>query len=163
LITNEIWWSEGLRTMFGLPPDELPTIDAWGTHVHPDDRARIDQSLYTAIQSGQPFWSDEYRFRCADGRWANVLDRGYIIHDEGKPVRMVGAMLGVTERSRLEDQLRQSQKMEALGQVAGGVAHDFNDLLTVIQVNAALILRSRIGSRIRDHAADIIAASDRAA
>ncbi len=163
LVTNEIWWSEGLRRLFGLPPDEVPTIDAWTARLHPDDRARVDHSLFAAIQSGQPNWSDEYRFLCHDGHYADILDRGYVIHHEGKPVRMVGAMLDVTERRRLEDQLRQSQKMEALGQLSGGVAHDFNNLLTVIQVNAALILRERTEPSIREHAADIIEASDRAA
>jgi len=163
LVTNEIWWSEGLRTLFGLPPDQVPTIDAWSAHLHPDDLARIEHSLFAAIQSGQQYWSDEYRFRCSDGHWAEIFDRGYVIHEDGRPVRMVGAMLDVTERRRLEDQLRQAQKMEAIGQLSGGVAHDFNNLLTVIQVNAALIMRQQPSRSTRDHAADIIAASDRAA
>jgi PAS domain S-box-containing protein len=163
LITNEIWWSEGLRTLFGVPPEELATIDAWSARLHPEDVSRIEQSLYSVIQSGLQKWSDEYRFRRSDGHYADILDRGYVIHHDGKPVRMVGAMLDVTERRRLETQLRQSQKMEALGQLSGGVAHDFNNLLTVIQVNAALIVRQRIDASIREHAVDIIEASDRAA
>jgi two-component system cell cycle sensor histidine kinase/response regulator CckA len=164
LITNEIWWSEGLKTLFGLPPDEVPTIDAWASFLHPDDLARVEHSLYSAIQSGQQYWSEEYRFRCNDGHYAEIFDRGYVLHDEGKPVRMIGAMLDMTERRRLEDQLRQSQKMEAIGQLSGGVAHDFNNLLTVIQVNAALIMREANATKsTREHATDIIEASDRAA
>ncbi len=166
LVTNEIWWNEGLRTLFGLPPNEVPSITAWSEHLHPDDVQRVEASLYGVIQSGQSYWSDEYRFLCHDGRWADILDRGWVLHDDaGKPVRMIGAMLDVTERRRLEQQLRQSQKMEALGQLSGGVAHDFNNLLTVIQVNAALIARAdpKNDRRIREHADDIIAASERAA
>jgi PAS domain S-box-containing protein len=164
LVTNEIWWSEGLRTLFGLPPDEVPTIDVWTSHLHPDDLARIEHSLYTVIQSGQQYWSDEYRFRCGDGHYAEIFDRGYVLHDDSKPIRMIGAMLDMTERRKLEDQLRQSQKMEAIGQLSGGVAHDFNNLLTVIQVNAALIMREQTSTRsAREHASDIIEASDRAA
>jgi PAS domain S-box-containing protein len=163
LLTNEIWWNEGLRTLFGLPPDQVPNIDDWTAHLHPDDQARVEASLYGAIQSGQHYWSDEYRFRCHDGNYADILDRGYVLHDHGKPVRMIGAMLDITERRRLEQQLRQSQKMEALGQLSGGVAHDFNNLLTVIQVNAALIARGQVSKAVKEHAGDIIAASDRAA
>jgi PAS domain S-box-containing protein len=163
LITNNIWWNEGLRTLFGLPPDQVPTIDDWTARLHPDDLARVERSLYGAIQSDQHYWADEYRFRCADGNYADIFDRGYVIHDDGKPVRMIGAMLDITERRKLEQQLRQVQKMEALGQLSGGVAHDFNNLLTVIQVNAALILRGQRDPAIKEHADDIITASDRAA
>ncbi|HEY5952114.1 MAG TPA: ATP-binding protein [Kofleriaceae bacterium] len=163
LITNAIWWSEGLSTLFGVSPDKLPTVHAWAERIHADDRDRVEGSLYGAIQSGQHYWSDEYRFLCQDGRWANILDRGYVIYDKGQAVRMVGAMLDVSERRRLEQQLRQSQKMEALGQLSGGVAHDFNNLLTVIQVNASLIARAQVDRTSKEHAEDIIAASDRAA
>jgi PAS domain S-box-containing protein len=163
LITDHIWWNEGLRTLFGLPPDQVPTIDDWTARIHPDDLGRVERGLYGAIESGLHYWSDEYRFRCADGHYAEIFDRGYVLYDNGKPVRMIGAMLDITERRKLEQQLRQSQKMEALGQLSGGVAHDFNNLLTVIQVNAALITRGQRDDAIKEHADDIIAASDRAA
>ncbi|HEX5062736.1 MAG TPA: ATP-binding protein [Kofleriaceae bacterium] len=164
LRTNAIWWNEGMRTLFGVAPENVSTIDAWSSRMHPDDLPHVERSLFGAIQSGQHYWTDEYRFRCHDGHYANVLDRGYVIHERGQAVRMVGAMLDVTERRRLEEQLRQAQKMEALGQLSGGIAHDFNNLLTVIQVNASLITRApSTGDAIREHAADIIQASERAA
>jgi PAS domain S-box-containing protein len=161
--TNKIWWSEGLRTLFGILPEQVADIDLWSSRIHPDDRARIDQSLYSAIQSGQPFWSDEYRFERADGEFADILDRGYVLYSEGNAVRAIGAMLDVTEQRRLEDQLRQSQKMEAIGQLSGGVAHDFNNLLTVIQVNASLIARRPADRVAKEHAEDILQACERAA
>ncbi len=163
LTTNAIWWNEGLRTLFGLPPDEVPNIDTWTARIHPDDVARVEHSLFSAIESGQQYWAGEYRFRCKDGHYADIFDRGYVIHESDKPVRMVGAMLDISERRRLEDQLRQAQKLEALGQLSGGIAHDFNNLLTVIQVNAALIVRAQTAPVIKEHATDIVQASDRAA
>jgi PAS domain S-box-containing protein len=163
LATNAVWWNEGLRTLFGVPPEQVPTLDSWAARIHPVDVGRIERTLFGVINSGQQYWADEYRFRCQDGRYADIFDRGYVIHDNGKPVRMVGAMLDITERRRLEGRLRQAQKMEALGQLSGGIAHDFNNLLTVIQVNAALIARAQASGPITEHASDIVHASDRAA
>jgi PAS domain S-box-containing protein len=164
LVTNNIWWNEGMRTLFGYPPDKVPTIHTWTEYLHPDDAARVTESLYGAIRSGNQQWRDSYRFLRHDGTYADILDRGYVIHAaDGTPIRMIGAMLDVTERRRLEDQLRQAQKMDALGQLSGGVAHDFNNLLTVIQVNAALLARASRDRNVREHTNAITEATERAA
>jgi len=164
LVTDQIWWNDGMRTLFGYGPEQQPSIDEWTASVHPEDEPRVTAKLYGAIKSGQDFWSDNYRFKRSDGRWADIFDRGWVMRDaSGKPVRMVGAMLDVTERRQLEDQLRQSQKMDAIGQLSGGIAHDFNNLLTVIQVNAALLARASKAPELRDHTAAITEATERAA
>jgi PAS domain S-box-containing protein len=164
LITNSIWWNEGLRTLFGYPPNQIPTIHTWAEYIHPEDAARVTGSLYAAIHSGNQQWLEAYRFLRHDGTYADILDRGYVIRAaDGTPIRMIGAMLDVTERRRLEDQLRQAQKMDALGQLSGGVAHDFNNLLTVIQVNAALLARTSRNTNVREHTDAISEATERAA
>jgi len=164
LVSNEIWWNEGMRTLFGYTPDQQPNIASWTNAIHPDDEPRVSEKLHTAITRGDQYWSDTYRFKRHDGTFADVLDRGYLIKDAaGKPVRMIGAMLDVTERRRLEDQLRQAQKMDAISQLSGGIAHDFNNLLTVIQVNAALLARHDKNPETREHTSAIVDATDRAA
>jgi signal transduction histidine kinase len=81
--------------------------------------------LQAAIDAGRQVWADEYRFRRADGAYADVLDRGFVLRDgDGAALRMVGAMLDVSERKRVQDALSRSERMAAIGALVAGVAHE---------------------------------------
>ena len=142
LLTNTMWWSEGFKTIFGYQLDSHEkNIQAWMNCIHPDDFDRVIGSIYKAINAGEFQWSEEYRFQRQDGSYSYVLDKGQIIRDETeKAVRMIGGMTDLTERMNLEEQLRQAQRLESLGQLTGGVANDFNNLLTIILGNAELLI-----------------------
>ncbi|MQA31827.1 MAG: PAS domain S-box protein, partial [Luteitalea sp.] len=111
LDTNALWWNEGFSTLFGYGPEEVdPTVKSWTDHIHPDDRARVTDSIHRAIEHGAEGWTGEYRFRRQDGSYAYVLDRGHVIRDgAGKPIRMIGGMTDQTERHRAEETLRRQQ------------------------------------------------------
>jgi PAS domain S-box-containing protein len=133
LTTDEVTWNEGVTTLFGYSVPIERNISWWADRLHPEERDRVVAGIEAKIAGTSEFWSDEYRFQRADGTWANILDRGYVIREPlGRPIRMVGAMIDLTEQKRLEEQLRHAQKMDAVGKLAGGVAHDFNNILTAI-------------------------------
>ena len=116
LVTNEIWWGDGFQTLFGEAPEDLePTIISWTNRIHPDDQERAVAGIHKVIDSGREAWSDEYRFRRKDGSYAHVLDRGYVIRENGKPVRMVGGMSDISARKEADVELRRSrQQLRAL-------------------------------------------------
>ncbi len=103
-----LWWSDSLFTTFGFSRDEIPaTLAAWEALVHPDDRERVSASLAAVMKSDLSEWEEEYRFRCHDGSYAQVIDRGYLLRDiRGHMTRVVGGMLDVSERHRFEADLR---------------------------------------------------------
>jgi two-component system cell cycle sensor histidine kinase/response regulator CckA len=112
LVANRIWWNVGVRSFLGYPPDHLGTdLDWWRAHIHPEDRERVISCIRSVIDGGGRFWLDEYRYLCADGSYACVFDRGYVIHDDrGKAVRMIGAMMDITDRKRAEEALRETNE-----------------------------------------------------
>jgi len=117
--TNALVWNDSVETVFGHKQNELfPEIQWWFDHLHPDDRERVIAGLYGVLDHGGTSWSDQYRYRRADGTYANVSDRGYIARDStGTATRIIGAMTDVTERSRSEAAIRfQAQLLNAVQQ-----------------------------------------------
>ncbi|HEX7452168.1 MAG TPA: ATP-binding protein, partial [Polyangiaceae bacterium] len=108
-------------------------FEAFVALVHEDDRARARQAVEAALVGSSAEIAFEHRVRGADGvtRW--VENRGRAFRDaSGNAVRMAGTSMDTTRRHELEEQLLHSQRMEATGRLAGGITHDFNNLLTVI-------------------------------
>jgi PAS domain-containing protein len=98
LQTNELWWNENLQRVYGHSA-ERTALGWWIEQIHPEERNEIVSKTQNAIQSGAIFSALEFRFRRADGSYANVLNRGYVVFDSAKkPIRMVGAMMEMTRK-----------------------------------------------------------------
>jgi PAS domain S-box-containing protein len=102
--TSAVDWSEGATNAFRTSPNELgDSIEWWSSRLHPEDHDATVASLTDALDSDAQIWTAEYRFRCGDGTYAEVLDRGYVLRDaDGRPRRMIGSMLNLTERRAAE-------------------------------------------------------------
>ncbi len=109
LATNEMLWSDSFFEKFGWPAHKGPVLsfDHCTDHLYPDDRERVVQGLHAVINDPkQTNWQDSFRYQRANGSYAYVTDRGYVIRDsEGKAIRMIGAMKDITESKRSEDLL----------------------------------------------------------
>ena len=164
LASGRLTWSETLAAIFGLALEHAPrTIDEFYEVIHADDRALVREGFERAIQCGD--FAAEFRAVWPDGTLHWIAGRARALYDHsGNRMRMIGVGTDIGERKLLEEQLRQAQKMEAVGQLAGGVAHDFNNLLTAIRGYADLVwgTLSDDDSRRAD-VSEIVKASDRAA
>lgn len=158
-------WPQGLETLLGYSGSAgTSDIGFWQKQIHPQDRARTAASIHDALAGEGDHWTGEYRFRHMDGSYLDLLERACIVRDDnGRAVRFVGSLMNVTARKQLQDQLVRSQKMEAFGQLAGGVAHDFNNFLTTILGYSDLLL-DELGMKgaIADHISEIRNAAGRA-
>ncbi len=165
ITANELYWSDEIYRIFGLDPQEFgATYEEFVDCVHSDDRELVQEHLDAALQDGAEYGVD-HRIVLPGGEVRHVHEQGEVDRDaDGAPVRLVGTVIDITERKTLEEQLWQSQKLEAIGRLAGGVAHDLNNLLVVIDGYAQMILDALDpDSSLCKDAEHVIGASKRAA
>ncbi len=138
LQNDHIWWSEGIQTLFGYRPEQIePTVDSWTSRIHPDELERVSRGIHAVIDHDVlNSWRDEYRFARADGTWADVVDRGFVIRDSaGKAVRMIGGMTDISHIKHVQrDSETQLLKMNLLSEITQAVGRrlDIDSIYTVV-------------------------------
>jgi PAS domain S-box-containing protein len=173
LVSDRVYVSHRAQELFGLPGGELwrPRRD-W-RHIlafHPDDTPRLHDGIKAHIEGRSPTYDVEFRIILAGGELRWFRQRGIALRDaSGKAYRVVGSIGDVTETHKaeeelksLERQLRQAQRLEAMGTLAGGIAHDFNNILGAILGYGEMALRDAAkGSRLRRDLDSIVVAGER--
>lgn len=101
-------WNKGIETIFGYTEDQVGNSSKWWfDKIHPEDSIKMSIRLYSFIEQKTEKWQDQYRFKCADDSYKYVLDRGFILKDEnGKSVRMIGAIQDITKQKLEEQRLK---------------------------------------------------------
>ncbi|NEZ59003.1 response regulator [Leptolyngbyaceae cyanobacterium CCMR0081] len=137
--SNEVTWSAELEALYGVSRGDFDgSYDNWIKAIHSEDRSRVEQDLWRSVTVGKGL-NSEFRISHPSGiRWISVSSRIFNGED-GKPLRMLGIHLDITEKKQLESQFLQAQRLESLGALASGIAHDLNNILTPILAAGQLL------------------------
>ncbi|HEY9612965.1 response regulator [Allocoleopsis sp.] len=138
--SNEITWAAELEALYGLAPGSFNgRYDDWIQTLHPDDRPNTEQELWQAVRVGQGL-DTEFRIIWPNGEIRWIAVKSSLFHDlTGKPMRMIGIHMDITEKKQLEAQFLRAQRLESLGTLASGIAHDLNNILSPILMGAQLL------------------------
>ena len=135
-------WNKGIQGVFGYKKEDVGTTSKWWfDRIHPEDSLKMSIKLYSFLEQKTEKWQDEYRFKCADGTYKYVFDRGFLVKDvNGKPIRMIGAIQDVTKQKQEEQRLRLletviTQTKDAV--IITDIDISNNDIPNIIFVNAA--------------------------
>ena len=162
LLTGKVWWNDTFYETFGYRADEMDSgPESWAGRIHPDDAGRVSRGVRELFGGGGDGWSDEYRFRRADGSYAIVFDRGHVVRDDGgRAVRLLGSMMDITERKQDETKLavyaakleRSNRELQDFASVA---SHDLQEPLRKIRALGDR-LAAKWGESLGDAGADYI-------
>ena len=164
--SNQATFGGNLEAILGYTPEDLAAVPGlWRELIHPEDLENYAKEVNRVLALGRDSLHLEYRMRNKNLQYITVKDEGRLVRDgSGKLSQIVGYITNITEQRALESQLLQSQKMEAVGRLAGGLAHDFNNLLTVIKGYCQMVSEQPFPPEsVRANAAHIDDAAERAA
>jgi PAS domain S-box-containing protein len=144
--TGRILRNEPLMQLIGFQPDHAKGLSWWLRRIHPEDRNRVSDTIKELTENNQQSWEDEYRFKCADGQYKHVRDKGFVIYENGLPVKMVGCLHDISALKELEYKLA-DEKLKR--------QQDISE--TIIQVQEKE--RTRIGHELHDNVNQVLSSA----
>jgi len=171
--TGDFYLDPNIKTILGYTDDEIPNdVEKWVKYLHPEDSKAVMEAAQACLDGKTPEYIFEHRMLHKDGSIRWILVRGKAIRDENdNAVRLIGTDTDITDRKQVEEALRESEKkiarykkMESLGLLAGGVAHDLNNILSgIVSYPELLLLSLPEDSKFRKHIVAIQRSGQRAA
>lgn len=141
--TGHIFRNDALMDMVGYNPEDKKGLSWWLRRIHPDDRNRVSDKVKETTEKGLQSWEDDYRFKCADGEYKPMHDKGYVVYENGLPVKMIGSIQDVSNLKQLENMLveRQLEKQQEISELV---------------IEAQEKERTRIGHELHDNVNQIL-------
>ena len=169
-VNNRLIWDDQMYRIYGIDETQFSgAYEVWKAGLHPEDLARGDAEIQMAL-NGERNFDTEFRVLWPDGSTHHIRALAIVQRDaSGQPLRMIGTNWDITEhklaeeeKAILQNQLQQSQKMESLGILAGGVAHDMNNVLgAILGLASAFVETQPEGTPVRNAFDTIMKAADR--
>lgn len=141
--TGHIFRNDALMDMIGYHAEDKKGLSWWLRRIHADDRNRVSDKVRDTTEKGLQSWEDDYRFKCADGEYKHMHDKGYVVYENGLPIKMIGSLQDVTGFRELENQLT-AEKLQRQKEITE----------TVIRVQEKE--RTRIGHELHDNVNQIL-------
>jgi len=142
--TGKVFFSKKWKAMLGYEDHEISNdFEEWKSRLHPDDAKRSQDAVQAHLDGTTDRLKLEYRLRCKDGGYKWILSSGMIMSrtGDGKPLRMIGTHIDISERVHMQEVMIQTEKMLSLGGLAAGMAHEINNPLGGILQGAQVIIR----------------------
>lgn len=144
--TGNMFRNETLMDMTGYQTDNSRGLSWWLRRIHPEDRNRVADSVKDATESQHQSWQEEYRFKCADGSYKQMRDKGFVVYENGLPVKMIGSIQDISYQRELEDKLADA-RIQQQKKVSETVIHMLEKE------------RSRIGHELHDNVNQLLSTS----
>jgi PAS domain S-box-containing protein len=141
--TGNIFRNDALMDMIGYQLEASKGLSWWLRRIHPEDRNRLSDKVKEITEKNLQSWEDNYRFKCADGKYKHMHDRGYVVYENGLPVKMIGSLQDISDLKELENQLMEI-KLQRQKEISE----------TVIRVQEKE--RTRIGHELHDNVNQIL-------